>query len=154
MAASWSATGAGSFPLVRQRRGRAPSGPGMASRAAGSYLCHTGWWKAVPATRPSIPGRTTAHAIACPHQKCHSGGPRRASRLAGRRCRRAYRRGLSLRAIARQLGISRNTVRRHVAADSPPVYPIRRNEYPPGRIGAGLALLRDGTLTESLATNT
>lgn len=39
--------------------------------------------------------------------------------------RAAKRRGLSLRAIARVLGVSRNTVRRYVAADSPPVYPER-----------------------------
>jgi ribosomal protein S14 len=38
---------------------------------------------------------------------------------------RAKRRGLSLRAIARELGISRITVRRYVAASSPPVYPDR-----------------------------
>ena len=42
----------------------------------------------------------------------------------------AKRRGLSLRAIARDLGISRNTVRRHIAAHSPPVYPFRRSGHP------------------------
>lgn len=66
----------------------------------------------------------------------------------------AYRRGLSLRAIARELGISRNTVRRHVAAGSPPAYPIRRNEHPPGGIATGLALPQEEILTESLVTNT
>ena len=38
---------------------------------------------------------------------------------------RAKRRGLSLRAIARELGISRITVRKYVEASSPPVYPDR-----------------------------
>ena len=38
---------------------------------------------------------------------------------------RAKRRGLSLRAIARELGICRITVRKYVAASSPPVYPDR-----------------------------
>jgi len=54
----------------------------------------------------------------------------------------AKRRGLSLRAIARVLGVSRNTVRRYVAADSPPVYPERRpHENGPER---------EAVLTESL----
>jgi hypothetical protein len=39
----------------------------------------------------------------------------------------AKQRGLSLKATARVLGIGRNTVRRYVAADSPPVYPKRRS---------------------------
>ena len=39
--------------------------------------------------------------------------------------RRRGRRGLSLRAIARELGISRITVRKYVEASSPPVYPDR-----------------------------
>lgn len=56
----------------------------------------------------------------------------------------AKRRGLSLRATARVLGISRNTVRRYVAADSPPVYPERRpHENDPER---------EAVLTESLNT--
>ena len=38
---------------------------------------------------------------------------------------RAKRRGLSLRAIARELGISRITARKYVEASSPPVYPDR-----------------------------
>jgi len=38
----------------------------------------------------------------------------------------AKRRGLSLRATARALGISRNTVKKYVAADSPPLYSERR----------------------------
>jgi transposase len=37
----------------------------------------------------------------------------------------AKSRGLSLRAIARVLGISRNTVKKYVAVDSPPTYPPR-----------------------------
>jgi len=54
----------------------------------------------------------------------------------------AKRRGLSIRAIARVLGVSRNTVRRYVAADSPPVYPERRlHENGPER---------EAVLTESL----
>lgn len=36
------------------------------------------------------------------------------------------RQGLPLRAIARQLGISRNTVRKYVALGSPPLYPERQ----------------------------
>ena len=54
----------------------------------------------------------------------------------------AKRRGLSLRATARVLGISRNTVRRYVTADSPPVYPEHRS----GENG----LEREAVLTESL----
>lgn len=54
----------------------------------------------------------------------------------------AKRRGLSLRAIARVLEVSRNTVRRYVAADSPPVYPERRpHDNSPER---------EAVLTESL----
>ena len=37
----------------------------------------------------------------------------------------AKSRGLSLRAIARVLGVSRNTVKKYVAVDSPPTYPPR-----------------------------
>jgi len=37
----------------------------------------------------------------------------------------AKNRGLSLRAVARVLGISRNTVRKYVTLDSPPSYPLR-----------------------------
>lgn len=54
----------------------------------------------------------------------------------------AKRRGLSLRVTARVLGISRNTVRRYVAADSPPVYPERRSDKN--------GLEREAVLTESL----
>lgn len=39
---------------------------------------------------------------------------------------KAKRRGLSLRAIARYLGVSRNTVRKYVRTDGPPAYPARR----------------------------
>jgi transposase len=38
----------------------------------------------------------------------------------------ASRQALSLRAISKYLGISRNTVRRYVRANGPPVYPTRR----------------------------
>lgn len=38
----------------------------------------------------------------------------------------ASRQGLSLRAIAKYLGISRNTVRKYVRANSPPLYPTTR----------------------------
>lgn len=38
----------------------------------------------------------------------------------------AKRQGLPLRGIARYLGISRNTVRKYLAADGPPIYPMRR----------------------------
>ena len=37
----------------------------------------------------------------------------------------AKRRGLSMRAIAKVLGVSRNTVKKYVAVDSPPTYPPR-----------------------------
>ena len=37
----------------------------------------------------------------------------------------AYRRGFSLRRIARALGISRTTVRKYLDAHSPPPYPHR-----------------------------
>jgi len=40
-------------------------------------------------------------------------------------------RGLSLRAIALVLGISRNTVRKYVTSDSPPVYPSREIQWQP-----------------------
>jgi len=40
-------------------------------------------------------------------------------------------RGLSLRAIARVLGISRNTVRKYVTSDSPLVYPSRVMQWQP-----------------------
>lgn len=39
----------------------------------------------------------------------------------------AKQRGLSSRQIAKVLGIGRNTVRRYIAVDSPPVYPERRS---------------------------
>jgi len=42
----------------------------------------------------------------------------------------AKQQGLSKRAIARELGISRNTVKRHLVAPSPPVYPPKRKECP------------------------
>ena len=38
-------------------------------------------------------------------------------------------RGLSLRAIARELGIHRNTVRKYALAESPP---LRKKKAPPG----------------------
>ncbi len=49
--------------------------------------------------------------------------PRQWSRWAA--VQAARRRGLSSRAIARELGISRNTVKKHLVADSPIVYPPR-----------------------------
>lgn len=54
----------------------------------------------------------------------------------------AYRRGFSLRRIARALGISRTTVRKYLDADSPP--PYRQRQLPDDILG------REAVLTESL----
>lgn len=59
------------------------------------------------------------------------------------------RQGLSLRAIARVLGISRDTVRKYAGADSPPVYPLRRTPTPWAESPQELEVL-SGRLTKSL----
>jgi transposase len=64
----------------------------------------------------------------------------------------AKRRGLSKRAIARELGISRNTVKKHLAVASPPVYPPKRTEGPSGKTSQ--TVTSKNGLTESLVINT
>lgn len=64
----------------------------------------------------------------------------------------ASRRGLSKRAIARELGISRNTVKKHLAAISPPVYPPKRTASLSQK--AIETIISKEGLTESLVSNT
>lgn len=71
------------------------------------------------ARRPNVPGTAaspwTSHRQPTPRQQAWWDA-----------IQDAKHQGFSLRAIARDLGISRNTVRKYVAADSPPVYSPRR----------------------------
>jgi DNA-binding CsgD family transcriptional regulator len=64
----------------------------------------------------------------------------------------AKRRGLSKHAIARELGISRNTVKRYLTADRPPTYPPKRSGCPSGEVSQ-IATSKNG-LTKSLVINT
>ena len=63
--------------------------------------------------------------------------------------RAARRRGLAIKAIARQLGMSRGTVRKYLAATGPIVYPTRRSSQ-----GTQDAATSPRPLTESLVTIT
>lgn len=63
----------------------------------------------------------------------------------------AKRQGLSLRGIAMYLGISRNTVRKYLAADGPPIYPLRRQRVP---TIAGVAPPASGGPAELVAAGT
>jgi hypothetical protein len=62
----------------------------------------------------------------------------------------AKRHGLTKRAIARELGISRNTVKKHLEASSPPVYPPRRKSCL-GKTISETTVTKEG-LTESLVS--
>jgi len=62
----------------------------------------------------------------------------------------AKHRGLSKRAIARELGFSRNTVKKYLTSSSPPVYPPRPKTYPKQRKSPKL-ISKEG-LIKSLVT--
>ncbi|MDD5083137.1 MAG: ISNCY family transposase [Dehalococcoidales bacterium] len=64
----------------------------------------------------------------------------------------AIRRGLGIRATARELGISRNTIKKYLVTGGPTPYPSRRSAYPvPSERNAAQL---PAPLTESLVINT
>jgi len=64
----------------------------------------------------------------------------------------ARRRGLGIRAIARELGISRNTIKKYLVAGGPTPYPLRRSANPaPDSLSPAWS---QAPLTESLVSNT
>ena len=57
-----------------------------------------------------------------------AGSPRHYRRPGGKRCRRRSAKGLSIRGIARELGIHRDTVRKYMNAESPPMARARATD--------------------------
>ena len=66
-----------------------------------------------------------------------TGSPHQPSRLAGRRLQQAREQGLSLRAIARKLGMDRNTVGKYALAETPPTKKLSAKERAKAEAQAG-----------------
>ncbi len=79
------------------------------------------WTPPMLATRPS----TTALSQFERPPPRHVGSPLHSRRRSGTLYRRAKRRGLSIRAVAREVGIHRDTAKKYMEADNPPLYPDR-----------------------------
>ena len=79
-------------------------------------------------------------------------GPTLSQKIRWEAVQAANQRGLSIRAIARELNFSKNTVKRHLAAPSPPIYPDRRNNRTIQQDHEAMRII-DG-VTESLVTCT
>lgn len=96
-----------------QGEGEVERGPGSEGAAAGSDRPALDIFDSLPGkpASPTLPGRNGRPPT-----------PRQQARW--ELVQAAMRRGLSLRAIARQLGIARNTVAKYAAAASPPTYPV------------------------------
>ena len=81
-------------------------GPGSTRRTDGRW-----------ATRPS----TTAPLESARHLPCSAGSPLHSRRQGGNAVQKAKRRGLSIRGVARELGIHRDTAKKYMEALSPPM---------------------------------
>ena len=84
----------------------------------------TGWRRWTP---PTVPNDLLPSLIAmglkvfAKLRVSDAGSPRHYRRPDGKRCRRRSARDLSIRGIARELGIHRDTVRKYMNAESPPM---------------------------------
>ena len=68
---------------------------------------------------------TTASLESARHLPCSTGSPLHFRRQGGTLSRRRSAGGLSIRGVARELGIHRDTAKKYMEAESPLLYPDR-----------------------------